>query len=119
MTTIGPELPAHITAIDALTQAAFASAPQSSGNESAIVAALRDAGQLHLSLVAQRDGQVVGHVAISPVSISDGSPRWYGLGPVSVLPACQQQGNGSALITRALGLLQAQGASGCGVRGAG
>ena len=38
------------------------------------------------SLVPEIEGRVVGHVAFSPVIISDGTRDWYGLGPVSVLP---------------------------------
>ena len=39
-----------------------------------------------VSLVAEMDGRVVGHIAFSPVTLSDGTGNWYGLGPVSVLP---------------------------------
>jgi putative acetyltransferase len=42
--------------------------------------------------VAEIDGRVVGHIAFSPVKISDGTKDWYGLGPVSVLPEYQKQG---------------------------
>lgn len=52
-----------------------------------IVEALRAAKALAVSLVAELDGRVVGHIAFSPVTLSDGTPGWYGLGPVSVLPA--------------------------------
>ncbi len=49
----------------------------------------------------------------SPVTISDGAPGWYGLGPVSVLLAYHRQGIGSALIRAGLARLQALGARGC------
>ena len=117
MIALRNESPADSAAIAAVTQAAFTGVPHSSGNEAAIVAALRAAGQLTVSLVAEQDGQVVGHVAISPVQVSDGSEGWYGLGPVSVLPACQGQGIGSALITQALTQLRRLGAAGCVVLG--
>jgi len=68
---------------------------------------------LTLSLVAELDGRVVGHVAVSPVTISDGSAGWFGLGPISVAPALQRQGIGSALMREAIGRLRALGASGC------
>jgi len=55
----------------------------------------------------------VGHVAFSPVTISDGTPDWYGLGPVSVLPAYQRQGIGSALIRKGISRLKDLGARGC------
>ena len=78
-----------------------------------IVAALRAAKALTVSLVAEVDGRVVGHIAFSPVTVSDGSPDWYGLGPVSVLPECQRRGIGGALIHEGLSRLQRLGARGC------
>lgn len=57
--------------------------------------------------------RVVGHIAFSPITISDGTPEWYGLGPVSVLPEYQRQGIGKTLITEGLARLQAMGARGC------
>lgn len=59
----------------------------------------------------------VGHVAFSPVTISDGTEGWYGLGPVSVLPAHQRQGIGKALIREGLSRLRALNARGCCVVG--
>jgi len=58
----------------------------SSHTEQFIIEALRDAKALTVSLVAEEHGRVVGHIAFSPVSMSDGTDGWYGLGPVSVLP---------------------------------
>lgn len=75
--------------------------------------ALRRAGQLSVSLVAEADERVVGHVAVSPVQVSDGSAAWFGLGPIAVLPAFRQHGVGSALMHAALAALQRQGAAGC------
>lgn len=75
--------------------------------------ALREAGQLILSLVAEEGGNIVGHVAISPVTISDGSENWYGLGPISVAPQRQGEGIGSSLMGRALAGLRSLGAGGC------
>jgi putative acetyltransferase len=63
--------------------------------------------------VAELDGRVVGHIAFSPVTMSDGSPDWYGLGPLSVLPAYQRQGIGGALIQEGLSRLKELGARGC------
>jgi len=74
---------------------------------------LRAAGALTISLVAEAGGKVVGHIAFSPVTISDGSLNWYGLGPISVLPAYQQQGIGKALMREGLLRLKALGANGC------
>ena len=114
---IRSETAADVQAIAELTQQAFASAAHSDGNEQAIIAALRAAGALALSLVAEIDGAIVGHIALSPVQISDGSTGWYGLGPVSVLPARQGQGIGSQLMRNALTWLQQQRAAGCVVLG--
>lgn len=85
--------------------------------EQFIVSELRDSGELAISLVAERDGRVVGHVAVSPVTVSDGARGWYGLGPVSVAPDHQGQGIGTRLIECALRDLRALGAAGCVVLG--
>ena len=110
---IRPESLADADAITAVTIAAFATLEISQHTEQFIVRALRAAGALSVSLVAELDGQVVGHVAFSPVVLSDGTPDWYGLGPVSVLPSHQRQGIGKALIREGLARLQAMGARGC------
>jgi putative acetyltransferase len=107
------EIAADISAIENVTTAAFLHAEHRSGTEQYIVAALRQAGQLSVSLVAEIDGRVAGHVAVSPVTISDGSEGWYGLGPISVLPDFQRQGVGSQLMQAALAALRERGARGC------
>ncbi|WP_312904855.1 GNAT family N-acetyltransferase [Stutzerimonas nitrititolerans] len=117
MISIRDELPADLAAIEAVTIEAFGTAEHSSGTEQFIVRALRDSGQLAVSLVAEEDGRILGHVAVSPVTISTGSPGWYGLGPVSVVPGRQGKGIGTMLITRALAELRASGAVGCVVLG--
>lgn len=111
--TIRPETAADIDAISAVTEAAFRTCPYSRQTEQFIVHALRKAGVLTVSLVAETSGKVAGHVAFSPIKISDGSSGWYGLGPVSVLPELQRQGIGKALINRGLSLLKESGANGC------
>ena len=55
----------------------------------------------------------MGHIAFSPVTISDGTKNWYGLGPVSVHPDFQRQGIGKALIHEGLSRLRNLGAKGC------
>lgn len=114
---IRPETPPDVPAIRALTGAAFAAAPHASGTEAAIVDALRNAGALALSLVAEDEGGIVGHVAFSAVSISGTGGTWLGLGPVSVLPGRQGSGIGQALIRKGLAQLAASGADGCVVLG--
>ena len=106
-----------VAVIEAVTVAAFADAPHTSHTEQFIVRALRTANELTLSIVADEHGQVVGHVALSPVTITDGhghkAEGWYGLGPISVLPNRQGQGIGSRLMEQALAELQAMQAAGC------
>ncbi len=114
---IRPESPADVAAIHAVTLEAFKGHPYSDGTEHLIVDRLRDAGALSLSLVAEVEGEVVGHIAFSPVELSDGSKQWFGLGPVSVLPSFQGQGIGGALIRRGLEMLKEQAAAGCVVVG--
>ena len=114
---IRPEAPADAQAIEAVTIAAFREAEHTSHNEQDIVRALRAADALTVSLVAEMDSNVVGHVATSPVSIADGAPGWFGLGPISVLPACQGKGVGAGLMHAALDALRKLGAAGCVVLG--
>jgi putative acetyltransferase len=110
---IRSETDADINVIEEVTVAAFKDLEVSDQTEHCIVAGLRAAGALIVSLVAEKEGRVVGHVAFSPVAMSDGNEGWYGLGPVSVLPGYQRQGIGSALIREGLLRLKALRASGC------
>lgn len=109
-TRLRPETPADADAIRALTQRAFAGRPYASGTEAALVDALRAAGALTLSLVAEDGVQILGHIAFSPAV---GEPGWFALGPISEEPAHQRQGIGTALIQAGLTDLAAQGARGC------
>ncbi|MDY7569457.1 GNAT family N-acetyltransferase [Pseudomonas fragi] len=115
--TIRNEQPQDIEAISRLTEAAFRNEEYSSHTEHFIVNALRRTGQLSISLVAAEHDEILGHVAISPVSISSGVTGWYGLGPISVRPDRQGKGIGSALMRAALQQLRQQGAAGCVVLG--
>jgi putative acetyltransferase len=110
---IRTETRADTAAISAVTVNAFRTLEISQHTEQFIVEALRAAGALAVSLVAEHDGRVIGHVAFSPVAMSDGTPDWYGLGPVSVLPSYQRQGVGNALIRAGLSRLKETGARGC------
>ncbi|NTW55274.1 MAG: N-acetyltransferase [Chlorobaculum sp.] len=110
---IRDEAPEDILAITDVTVAAFATLEISRHTEQFIVEALRAAGALTVSLVAELGGRVVGHIAFSPVSMSDGTQGWFGLGPVSVLPEFQRQGIGGVLIREGLARVQALGAKGC------
>ena len=107
------ETDADVNAITDVTFAAFKTLEISNHTEQFIIKALRAAGALTISLVAEIDGKVVGHIAFSPVTISGGSTGWYGLGPVSVLPEYQRQGIGKALIEEGLSRLKGLKAQGC------
>lgn len=112
------EQPGDEAAIAALTEIAFRTVHYSDGSESEIIARLRAAGELTLSLVAEnRDQAIIGHVAFSRVAISDGTPGWYGLGPISVIPLRQRAGIGSAMASEGLARLRDMGARGCVVLG--
>src|SRR5512136_413340 len=102
-----------VCAITEVTIAAFKTLEISNHTEQFIIEALRAAKALTVSLVAEMDGRVIGHIAFSPVTISDGTRNWYGLGPVSVLPAYQRQGIGKALIQEGLSRLKDMPAQGC------
>lgn len=110
---IRDETSGDAAAIAEVTAAAFRTLAISRHTEPFVIAALRAANALAVSLVAEADGRVVGHVAFSPVTISDGSRNWYGLGPLSVLPEYQRQGIGSALIEAGMSRLKVLGAAGC------
>lgn len=111
-----PESPADRAAIFLLTQQAFAGHPHSDGSEPHIIARLRDAKALTISIVAELEGQIVGHAAFSPVEWC-GQSGWFGLGPVSVHPQLQSRGIGSQLIEAGLDQLRTIGANGCVVLG--
>lgn len=107
------ETDADVSAVTELTVAAFKTLDISNHTEQFIIEALRAAGALTISLVAEIGGRVIGHIAFSPLTISGGTQNWYGLGPVSVLPEYQQQGIGKALIEEGLSRLKDMSAQGC------
>jgi len=102
-----------VEAIAEVTIAPFKSLPIGNHTDQYVVSALRAADALAVSLVAEVHCQVIGHVAFSPVTISDGSQGWYGVGPVSVLPEMQRQGVGKSLMNEGLRLLREPGVKGC------
>ena len=111
------EIKEDIEAISKITIAAFQNLQISNQTEQFIIHELRKANALTISLVAEIDGQVVGHIAFSPVNISDDSKNWFGLGPISVTPNFQRQGIGKSLVNEGLSLLKAQGGKGCALVG--
>jgi putative acetyltransferase len=107
------ETSSDMAAINEVTIAAFLTLAISNHTEQFIINALRNANVLTISLVAEIDGKIVGHIAFSPATISDGATGWYGLGPVSVLPEYQKKGIGKSLINEGLSLLKKLGGQGC------
>jgi len=109
---IRPEATNDIAIIHRITADAFRDMPFSDGDEPELVDKLRADGDLTLSLVAELDGEVIGHIAFSAVTISDGTRNWYGLGPVSITPELQKQGIGSQLVRRGIANMREIGARG-------
>ncbi|KGD07592.1 putative acetyltransferase [Burkholderia pseudomallei] len=89
--TLRGERAGDAAALARVIVAAFADEPQGGQFERRIVDALRADGRLSVSLVAVRDGRLVGHVAFSPVAIGAGGEGWHGLAPLAVWPGCQRQ----------------------------
>ena len=114
---IRKENPSDIDAIAEVIKAAFEDHPSSQKTEQFIVRDLRAAGAMALSLLAEIGGRVVGHIAFSPVTISDGTTNWHALGPVSVLPDFQGHRIGTALVDNGLALLTSMGGKGCALVG--
>ena len=114
---IRPERPTDDDAIHDLTTVAFDPMPFSDGTEAPIIRAVRSSGDLTLSLVAEEEGEVVGHVAFSPVTVDGVDVGWFGLGPISVRPDRQRQGIGRALVADGLERLRGLGAAGCALIG--
>ncbi|PMH41184.1 GNAT family N-acetyltransferase [Vibrio sp. 10N.286.49.B3] len=99
---IRTEAPVDILAIDRLVKAAF-----DTEAEANLVMKLRENSQLTLSLVAcSDDGEVIGHVMFSPVTVEGQDINWQGLAPLSVKKEYRQQGVASKLIQEALIMLQ-------------
>ena len=111
------EKPSDVEAITEVTKVAFEDHSFCQQTEHFIIRDLRADGALTISLVAEIDGQVVGHIAFSPVTISDGTTNWYGLGPVSVLPDFQGRRIGTALVYNGLAMLKSMGRKGCALVG--
>lgn len=100
-----------------ITSLAFATVSHLSGMEAQIIRQLRKDGDLKLSLVAEGNGEIVGHIAFSPVAIGGRHDGWFGLGPVAVRPDMQRRGVGTELVTRGLAKLRGVGANGCALLG--
>ncbi len=99
--------------ISELIRLAFEHDPMSDKRESELVQLMREDNALSISLVAVADGDVVGHIAFSQITINTEGRGWYGLAPLSVLPAKQNIGIGSKLVVEGLLQLKESGARGC------
>lgn len=110
---VRPETGDDIEAIRQVNAEAFRDHPYSRQTEHLIVDALRDAGALELSLVAEVDGEVCGHIALSRATIGATSRDWFILGPIAVLPEHQGEGIGRALVEAGLAAIRERGAAGC------
>ncbi|RJF93298.1 GNAT family N-acetyltransferase [Sphingomonas cavernae] len=100
------EAPGDAAAIRAVNCAAFPTEA-----EADLVEALRADGDAAISLVAEDNDEIVGHVLLSTMQVSaDGrAVRAAGLAPVAVVPGRQAQGIGSALVRSAIDAARAQG----------
>ncbi len=75
-------------------------------DEADLVEALREGSAEFVSFVAVEDGEVVGHVLLTEVSLeADTEAEGLGLAPLAVLPSHQSRGVGTALVEAALAYL--------------
>lgn len=96
---IRPETPADAKAVARVITAAFTGHPMSDGTEADLVARLRQDPAFVLALVAEKEGDIIGHIAFSEALIS--GEKVLVLAPLSVAPKWQDQGVGTALIKAA------------------
>jgi putative acetyltransferase len=111
--TIRPETSQDFKAIEQIHIAAFANHPYSRQTEHLIVNALRADGALTVSLVAEVDGAVLGHIAFSPMGLNGRECPWSLAGPLGVLPEFQRQGIGKQLVREGIDAIRKLGAEGC------
>jgi putative acetyltransferase len=104
--SIRPEEPLDAAAIRRVLEAAFPTAA-----EARLVDLLRAGEHLLVSLVALADGQIVGHIAFSPIEVGETSAEGLGVGvaPVAVHPSFERQGIGSRLISEGLAVCERAG----------
>ena len=97
--TIRDERPGDELAIHAVNEGAFGQPL-----EARLVDTLRDAGAVVVSLVAEVDGEIVGHILFSEVHLEPerAGRKLVGLAPMAVAPGLQRGGIGSALIAEGL-----------------
>lgn len=104
---IRPEGPSDIASVREVNEAAFGSSLEAD----IIEKARKNPGSL-VSLVAEVDGEIAGHILFSPVSLKGiHGIRLMGLGPMAVVPARQRQGIGSKLVREGLAHCESMGCS--------
>jgi putative acetyltransferase len=103
---IRPESTADEDAIRHVNRLAF-----DQDEEARLVDALREGGFVRVSLVAEHEGQVVGHILFSdlPIIAGDGTVAALAPAPMAVLPELQREGIGSALVQSGLAACRQQG----------
>jgi putative acetyltransferase len=106
MVHVRPETSADHEVVYQVTHQAFGR-----GDEADLVEELRPDAHPHVSLVAEVEARVVGHIFFSPVEIRSGarSVSAMGLGPMAVLPERQRQGIGKQLVREGLEACRRQG----------
>jgi putative acetyltransferase len=106
MIAIRPETPEDHPHVRDVNEQAFGQAV-----EADLVDRLRKACPDTLSLVADDEGRIVGHIFFSPVAIDGAGRRMQGMGlaPMGVRPDRQKQGIGSALVKNGLEILRDRG----------
>ena len=115
---IRPETPGDLPAIRALTRSVFHEAAYGWDDAADALDRVRQAGALALSLVAlNMDEALIGHIAFSPITVSDGAREWFYLAPLSVMATRQRTGIGGSLIVRGVAEMRAAGARGIVVMG--
>ena len=113
LVNVRPENERDINAIEKVISSAFEKHPYSNHREQFIVSQLRVSSALSVSLVAEYDEKIIGHISFSIVKINGEECFWYGLAPVSVSPEHQKSGVGSQLIRAGLEAIKGKGARGC------
>lgn len=105
MILIRHEIPEDIPLIYAVIEQTF-----KRDAEARLADKLRQACVDHLSLVADDNGTIVGHIMFTPVLIkNDKEVRGMGLAPMSVLPSRQRRGIGTQLVKSGLQILREKG----------
>ncbi len=104
--TVREESEADAGGIDAGLRSAFPG-----DGEAKLVRALRENGNATLSMVAEEDGEIVGHILFSPVrnAVGEIHEKGVGLAPMSVLGDRQRQGIGKRLLEESLERLKREG----------